>query len=206
MQSDGFNANLPTEHKSGFEHKPLWLRFWQSVRIRVTIRVKLGLGLYIWLGLWLELTINTTQNPDPRPNPQNSMVWKSSPTVCASRKKDSDSQADSRLRFLIYLGHPITLPMHIVNLMKVYIERNNLHAEWIQYRIFFTLFTFTFAKRWIQCNIGHRMQIKVSNKNHFGSFSDSLGRLAAPSECMASTSNVGNLSVWFQGKEARVPS
>ena len=47
-----------------------------------------------------------------------------------------------------------------------------------------SLFTFTFAKRQIQCQPNANQE--VSNTNHFGSVSDSLGRLTAACECMAS--------------------
>ena len=47
LLSDGFTAISPTERKSGgFEHKPCWLRFRQSTRIRVKIRAIIMLGLY----------------------------------------------------------------------------------------------------------------------------------------------------------------
>ena len=39
----------------------------------------------------------------------------------------------------------------IVNIMKVYIERNNMQVELIRFRKS-PLFTFTFAKRGIQCD------------------------------------------------------
>ena len=51
----------------------------------------------------------------------------------------------------------------------------------IQYKML-TLFTFTFAKT-------HQ---EVLNANHFGSVSDSLGRLAAASQRIASLTNGGN--------------
>ena len=57
----------------------------------------------------------------------------------------------------------------IVNIMKVYIERNNL----------FTLFTFNLAKRRIR---PPNAQHGGSNINHFASISDSQCRLAAASE------------------------
>ena len=38
----------------------------------------------------------------------------------------------------------------IVNVMNAYIEMNNLQLELLQ-----LLFTFTFAKRRIQCNVAH---------------------------------------------------
>ena len=47
------------------------------------------------------------------------------------------------------------------------------------------LFTFAFAKRHIQCKSMNANQ-EVSNTNHFGSVFDSLGRLVAASECIAS--------------------
>ena len=51
----------------------------------------------------------------------------------------------------------------------------------------FTLFTFTFAKRQIQCNIAHRTHVwKFRTLNHSGSISYSLGGLAGASQCMAS--------------------
>ena len=49
----------------------------------------------------------------------------------------------------------------IVDIMiQVYIERNNLQLELIRYRKKDDLFTFTFTKRRIQCNIAHRMHIR----------------------------------------------
>ena len=61
----------------------------------------------------------------------------------------------------------------IVNIiMKVYIERNNLQPESIRYhKFFFTLFTL--------------IHIRKFQTQHFGSVSDSLGRLMAASQCMA---------------------
>ena len=50
----------------------------------------------------------------------------------------------------------------------------------------FALFTFNFVKRRIR---PPKAWQEVSNINHFGSVSDSLGRLAASSECMASAAN-----------------
>ena len=42
-----------------------------------------------------------------------------------------------------------------------------------------TLFTFTFAKRWVLCNFAHRTQIRrFRTPPPFSSVSDSLGRLA----------------------------
>ena len=47
------------------------------------------------------------------------------------------------------------------NINKVYIEMNNLQLELIRYRKkMLSLFTFTFAKRLIQCNISKRMHIR----------------------------------------------
>ena len=43
-------------------------------------------------------------------------------------------------------------------------------------------FTFTFAKRRIRPATAYQ---KMSNTNHFGTVSDSLGGLAAASECVA---------------------
>ena len=61
--------------------------------------------------------------------------------------------------------HPSTLlryaDKHIVNIMKVYIERNNLQLELIRYsKQMLTLFTSTFVKRQIQYNITHWTQIR----------------------------------------------
>ena len=50
-------------------------------------------------------------------------------------------------------------------------------------------FTFTFAKRRIRPPNAYQ---EVSNTNHFGFVSDSLGRLATVSECRASKSNMDN--------------
>ena len=73
----------------------------------------------------------------------------------------------------------------IVNIMKVYIERNNLQLESIRYsKNILTLFTFTLANGRIRPPIAYQ---EVSNTNNFGSVSDSL---TAATECMASFINV----------------
>ena len=61
---------------------------------------------------------------------------------------------------LVRFRHPIALLRYadkrIVNIMKVYIGRNNLQLELIRYRNKrLTLFTITFAERRFQCNIAH---------------------------------------------------
>ena len=42
---------------------------------------------------------------------------------------------------------------HTVNIMKVYIERNDMQVKLIRFRKIYALFMYTFAKRGIQCNI-----------------------------------------------------
>ena len=65
----------------------------------------------------------------------------------------------------------------IVNIMKVSIERNNLQLELIRYnKKMLSLFTFNFANAYQE----------VSTINLFGTVVDTLGRLAAASEYMAS--------------------
>ena len=54
------------------------------------------------------------------------------------------------------------------------------------------LFTFIFAKR--QIGPSNALQ-EVANSNHFGSVSDSVGRLAAASECMASNINAPKANI-----------
>ena len=56
----------------------------------------------------------------------------------------------------------------------------------------FTLFMFTFAKRRIRPPKSYK---DLSNINHVGSVSDSLGRLAAASQCMASVYDGGGVAV-----------
>ena len=90
----------------------------------------------------------------------------------------------------------------IVNIMKVYIERNNLKLELIRYRNFFDFIHVYFyeATDSMQCHTPNGYQV-VSNTNHFGSVSDSLGRLSAMSLCMASSYNIstGNLNALKHG-------
>ena len=75
----------------------------------------------------------------------------------------------------------------IVNIMKVYIERTNLQVGLIRYcknvdfiHVYFCEATDSMQYR--PPNVNHEFSIK----NHFGSISDSLGRLSASSECTAS--------------------
>ena len=81
--------------------------------------------------------------------------------------------------------------MHIVDIMKVYIERNNEQVELIRYRknVDFIHVYFCEATDSMQYRPPNVNQ-EFSNTNHFGSFSDSLGRLSASSECMASVKNL----------------
>ena len=74
-----------------------------------------------------------------------------------------------------------------VNRIKVYIERNNSQLELIQYRdnVDFIHVYFCEATDSMQYRPPNAYQ-EVSNTNHFGPVSDSLGRLVAVSECMAS--------------------
>ena len=74
-----------------------------------------------------------------------------------------------------------------VNIMKVYIERNNLQLELIRYCKHFDFIHVYF------CEAMDSMQYRppnayreVSNINHFWPVYDSLGRLVATSECIAS--------------------
>ena len=57
----------------------------------------------------------------------------------------------------------------IVNIMQVYIERNDLQVEVIRCRNkMLTLFTYTLTKRRNQCNIAHRKKIRrFRAQNHF---------------------------------------
>ena len=76
----------------------------------------------------------------------------------------------------------------IVNIIEVYIERNNLQLELIQYHKKMWLYSCLLLRRdefnaISSTNIAYQ---KVSNTNHFGSVSDSIGWLAAMCECMAS--------------------
>ena len=51
----------------------------------------------------------------------------------------------------------------IVNIMRMYIERNKMQVELIRFREnILSFFTFTFAKRIIQCNIVHRTQLQTA--------------------------------------------
>ena len=74
----------------------------------------------------------------------------------------------------------------IVNIMIVYIERNNLQVELIRYSNKCWLYSRYF------CEATDSMQYRPPNvnefpeKKHVGSVSDSLGRHSAASECMAS--------------------
>ena len=78
----------------------------------------------------------------------------------------------------------------IVNI-KVYIERNTLQLECIRYRkhVDFIHVYFCEATDPVQYRPPNAYQ-EVSNTNHFGSVSDSLGwtlgRIAAASQCVAS--------------------
>ena len=73
--------------------------------------------------------------------------------------------------FTLLRYHPITLlrsaERRIVDIMKVYNERNNVHLDGVNIS---TLFTFTFPKWRCQCNIAHRLSTEdqdVSNTNQF---------------------------------------
>ena len=73
---------------------------------------------------------------------------------------------------------------------NVYIEKNNLQVELIRYRSGKKNVDFNHV---YFCDVRDSSQYcppnanqEVSDTNHFGSVSDSLGRLAAVSECMAS--------------------
>ena len=74
--------------------------------------------------------------------------------------------------------------------MKVYIERNNLQLERpIVKQIDFIHVYFSKATDSMQYRPPNAYQ-EVPSTNHFGSVSDSLVRLAAASQCMASSINV----------------
>ena len=61
----------------------------------------------------------------------------------------------SLIRFIQLLRYA---DKQIVNIMKMYIDRNNLQVELMRCsKKMLTLLTFNFAKSWIQCNIAHRM-------------------------------------------------
>ena len=68
----------------------------------------------------------------------------------------------------------------IVNVVKLYIERNNLHLELIRYRTFFYFIHVYFFE--MTDSMQYRTHIR---KFRTQSVSDSLGRLAATSPCMA---------------------
>ena len=76
----------------------------------------------------------------------------------------------------------------IVNIMKVYIERKNMQVELIRLRknLDFIQVYFRKATDSMQCRSPNTNQ-EASNTNHFDSVSDSLGRPAALSQCMASS-------------------
>ena len=80
---------------------------------------------------------------------------------------------------LVHFGHLLRCAdERIVNIMKVYIERNDMQVELLWYS----------KKCWLyywQICPPNALQ-EVSNINHFSSVSNSLDRLVAPSECMAS--------------------
>ena len=69
--------------------------------------------------------------------------------------------------------------------MKVYIEWNNLQVELIRDRenVYFIHVYFCKAMDLMQYRPPNANQ-EVSNRNNFSPVSDSLGRLAAASECM----------------------
>ena len=75
----------------------------------------------------------------------------------------------------------------IINIMNMYIERNNEHVELIRYRknVVFIHVYFCEATDSMQYRPPNVNQ-EFPNTNHFGSISESLGRLSASSECMAS--------------------
>ena len=81
---------------------------------------------------------------------------------CVSGNLDRLAFSLSLVRFH---SHPVPLlrnsDKRTVNVMKVCIERNTLQPQLIRYTKMFTLFTFTFAKRRIQCNIAHRTHIRT---------------------------------------------
>ena len=66
----------------------------------------------------------------------------------------------------------------------MYIERNNLQVELIWYSKNVDFIHVIFVKRRIQYRPPNVNEF--SNKKHVGPVSDSLGRLSAASECMAS--------------------
>ena len=88
----------------------------------------------------------------------------------------------------ITLEWPLTLfrypDKRIVNIMKVYFERNNLQLQSIRYRKqMFTLFTYYFCEAAVSMQYrSPNANQEVSNTNHFGAVSDSLGRLAIASQ------------------------
>ena len=96
------------------------------------------------------------------------------------------------IHFVLYLSVSASLSLgcfgqlschadrRIVNIMKVYIERNNVQVELIRFRNKYRLYSR------LLCEATVSMQYRppnanqeVSNTNHFGSIYDSLGRLAA---------------------------
>ena len=83
----------------------------------------------------------------------------------------------------------------IVNIMKVYIERNKEQVELIRYRknVDFIHVYFCEATDSMQYRPTNVNQ-EFANTNHFGSISDSFGRLSASSEYMASVKTL-NISL-----------
>ena len=83
----------------------------------------------------------------------------------------------------------------------MYIERNKLHVELIRYRkiVYFICVYFCEAMDVMQYR-PPKANYDVSNTNHFGSVSDSLGRLAAATECMTS---IRPCSHCYSGTEIR---
>ena len=99
---------------------------------------------------------------------------------------------------LSFLSFVLVTQLHyadkrILNIMKVYIERNNLQLELIRYgkNVDFIHVYFCEAIDSMQYRPPNAYR-EVSNTNHFGSISYSLGRLSAASECMTSL-----LHFWF---------
>ena len=94
------------------------------------------------------------------------------------------------LRFLSFVSitQLCSAGKRIVNIMKVYVKVNNLQLELIRYHNNCLLYS-----RLLFCKVTVSMQYRspsiyqeVSNINHFDSVSESLGRLVAASQCMAS--------------------
>ena len=112
------------------------------------------------------------------------------PTIFRSRDYFCTSSFDLCRSLSSYpVRHPTTLLRYahkrIVNIMKVYIERNNLQLECDTVKIYFIHVYICEATGPMQYRPPNAYQV-VTNINHFVLVSDSLGRLAAARQYRAS--------------------